>query len=225
MLCFLQSHFQHRMKSVYILDDHDIVRFGLETLISASGKFRLLGSSSNLAEGLVQIAALKPDILISDMSMDDSKGLDTVRAVVQAQGERPVLVVSMHDEMLYGEQVISLGARGYVMKESAHATVVPAALEVAEGRTWVSPSLRERLLGRLRGGGTGTQSQQGSSDAVLTQREIQVMERLGRGKNTKQIASELDLSVRTVDIYRANLKRKLGLRTAAQLIAFSLSRT
>ncbi|MES2283828.1 MAG: response regulator transcription factor [Pseudomonadota bacterium] len=213
------------MKSVYILDDHDIVRFGLETLISASGKFRLLGSSSNLAEGLVQIAALKPDILISDMSMDDSKGLDTVRAVVQAQGERPVLVVSMHDEMLYGEQVISLGARGYVMKESAHATVVPAALEVAEGRTWVSPSLRERLLGRLRGGGTGTQSQQGSSDAVLTQREIQVMERLGRGKNTKQIASELDLSVRTVDIYRANLKRKLGLRTAAQLIAFSLSRT
>lgn len=213
------------MKSVYILDDHDIVRFGLETLISASGKFRLLGSSSNLAEGLVQIAALKPDILISDMSMDDSKGLDTVRAVVQAQGGRPVLVVSMHDEMLYGEQVLSLGARGYVMKESAHATVVPAALEVAEGRTWVSPSLRERLLGRLRGGGTGTQSQQGSSDAVLTQREIQVMERLGRGKNTKQIASELDLSVRTVDIYRANLKRKLGLRTAAQLIAFSLSRT
>ena len=211
------------MKSVYILDDHDIVRFGLETLISASGKFRLLGSSSNLADGLVQIDALKPDILISDMSMDDSKGLDTVRAVVQAQGERPVLVVSMHDEMLYGEQVLSLGARGYVMKESAHATVLPAALEVAEGRTWVSPSLRERLLGRLRGG--GSPSQQGSSDAVLTQREIQVMERLGRGKNTKQIASELDLSVRTVDIYRANLKRKLGLRTAAQLIAFSLSRT
>ncbi|MES2911426.1 MAG: response regulator transcription factor [Pseudomonadota bacterium] len=213
------------MKSVYILDDHDIVRFGLETLISASGKFLLLGSSSNLADGLAQIAALKPDILISDMSMDDSKGLDTVRAVVQAQGERPVLVVSMHDEMLYGEQVLSLGARGYVMKESAHATVVPAALEIAEGRTWVSPGLRERLLGRLRGHGTGHPSQQGSSDAVLTQREIQVMERLGRGKNTKQIASELDLSVRTVDIYRANLKRKLGLRTAAQLIAFSLSRT
>lgn len=213
------------MKSVYILDDHDIVRFGLETLIAASGKFRLLGSSSNLADGLLQIAALKPDILISDMSMDDSKGLDTVRAVVQAQGERPVLVVSMHDEMLYGEQVLSLGARGYVMKESAHATVVPAALEIAEGRTWVSPILRERLLGRLRGHGAGHPSQHGSSDAVLTQREIQVMERLGRGKNTKQIASELDLSVRTVDIYRANLKRKLGLRTAAQLIAFSLSRT
>lgn len=213
------------MKSVYILDDHDIVRFGLETLISASGKFRLLGSSSNLADGMVQIAALKPDIVISDMSMDDSKGLDTVRAVVQAQGERPVLVVSMHDEMLYGEQVLSLGARGYVMKESAHATVVPAALEVAEGRTWVSPSLRERLLGRLRVGSTRVPSQQGASDAVLTQREIEVMEKLGRGKNTKQIASELDLSVRTVDIYRANLKRKLGLRTAAQLIAFSLSRT
>ncbi|MES2401481.1 MAG: response regulator transcription factor [Pseudomonadota bacterium] len=212
------------MKSVYILDDHDIVRFGLETLISASGRFLLLGSSSNLADGMVQIAALEPDIVISDMSMDDSKGLDTVKAVVQAQGQRYVLVVSMHDEMLYGEQVLSLGARGYVMKESAHATVVPATLEIAEGRTWVSPSLRERLLSRLRGG-TDLRSPQGSSDAVLTQREIQVMERLGRGKNTKQIASELDLSVRTVDIYRANLKRKLGLRTAAQLIAFSLSRT
>ncbi|MCZ8257875.1 MAG: response regulator transcription factor [Polaromonas sp.] len=211
------------MKSVYILDDHDIIRFGLETLISASPHFRLLGSSRNLADGLVQIAALKPDILISDMSMDDSKGLDTIRAVVQAQAERAVLVVSMHDEMLYGEQVLALGARGYVMKESAHATVVPAALEIAEGRTWVSPGLRERLLGRLRG--QGAKPQPDSSDAVLTQREIQVMERLGRGQNTKQIASELDLSVRTVDIYRANLKRKLGLRTGAQLIAFSLSRT
>ncbi|MES2512311.1 MAG: response regulator transcription factor [Pseudomonadota bacterium] len=212
------------MKSVYILDDHDIVRFGLETLISASGKFHLLGSSRNLADGLTQIAALQPDILISDMSMDDSKGLDTVRAVVQAQESRAVLVVSMHDEMLYGEQVLALGARGYVMKESAHATVVPAALEIAEGRTWVSPSLRERLLGRLRGGRV-SEPEPGAGEAVLTQREIQVMERLGRGKNTKQIAAELDLSVRTVDIYRANLKRKLGLRTAAQLIAFSLSRT
>ncbi|RYG10068.1 MAG: response regulator transcription factor [Burkholderiales bacterium] len=213
------------MKSVYILDDHDIVRFGLEMLISASGMFKLLGSSSNLADGLRQIAALEPDILISDLSMDDSKGLDTIRAVVQAQGPRAVLAVSMHDEMLYGEQVLALGARGYVMKEGAHANVVPAALEIAEGRTWVSPMLRERLLSRLRAGSAGVPSSSGTSGAVLTQREIQVMERLGRGKNTKQIASELDLSVRTVDIYRANLKRKLGLRTAAQLIAFSLSRT
>lgn len=215
------------MNTVYVLDDHDIVRIALEGLVRSSSSLSLVGSSSNLAQSLEDIRALCPDLVITDMSMDDSKGLDTVRAVVQAQEDRAVLVVSMHDEVLYAEQALAIGARGYLMKENAHGSVVSAALEILAGRTWLSPEVQERLVDRLRDRSPGRTASrvEGERRAPLTARELDVLERLGRGKTTKEIAYELDLSVRTVDIYRANLKRKLGLRTGAELIAYSLSRT
>ena len=213
------------LPTVFILDDHDIVRFGLATLLATSGQLRVVGSASSLGSGLEQIRRFEPDLVISDMSMVDSKGLDTVRAVVQAQSPRGVLIVSMHDEVLYGEQVLSLGARGYLMKETAYAHVLPAARHVLEGGTWVSPAMNSRLLNRLtrRAHGAGGSARTGES--ALTTREIEVLEKLGKGKTTKEIAYELTLSSRTVDIHRANIKRKLGLRSAAELMAYSLSRT
>ncbi len=213
------------MKTVFILDDHDIVRFGLQTLVSSHSELQLVGSASTLAEGLAGIARLKPDLLICDMSMDDSKGLDTVRAVVEAQGDRGILIVSMHDEVLYGEQVLALGARGYLMKESAYTHAIPAALEILNGGRWVSPRLNARLLNRLMKRGGGNASSDKPAKASLTAREIDVLEELGRGKTTKEIAFELNLSSRTVDIHRANIKRKLGLKSGVELIAFALSRT
>jgi DNA-binding NarL/FixJ family response regulator len=131
-----------------IIEDHDIVRFGLEAVVHGSPELRLAGSAASLAEGLRLIAATRPDLVISDMGTGDSHGLDTVRAVVRAQGPRPILIVSIQDEMLYGEQVIALGAKGYLMKEAAHACVLPAALHVLEGGLWVSPQLQARLLAR-----------------------------------------------------------------------------
>lgn len=214
------------MNSVLIIDDHDIVRFGLETLIASCPELELVGSVSTLKEGLSRIAELKPLLVISDMSLEDSKGLDTVRAVVHAQEPRSSLIVSMHDEMLYGEQVLALGAQGYVMKEHAHALVVPAALAVLSGQTWVSQKLNTKLLNRLMKR-TRRENARPDTDgaATLTMRELQVLELLGSGKTTKEIAFELDLSARTVDIHRANIKRKLGLKSGTELIAFALSRT
>ncbi|RZJ03190.1 MAG: response regulator transcription factor [Rubrivivax sp.] len=214
-----------QLPSVFILDDHDIVRFGLATLLSTSGELRVVGSASSLASGLDQIRRLEPDLVISDMSMEDSKGLDTVRAVVQAQAPRSVLIVSMHDEVLYGEQVLSLGARGYLMKETAYAHVLPAAHHVLAGGTWVSPAMNSRLLNRLTRRTQGPRAAARTGEFALTTREIEVLEKLGKGKTTKEIAYELELSSRTVDIHRANIKRKLGLRSAAELMAYSLSRT
>lgn len=210
-----------RPRSVLIVDDHDIVRFGLETLVLGCRDLRLAGSADTLAAGLRLVQATRPDLVITDMGTRDSSGLDTVRTMVAAQSPRPVLVVSIHDEMLYGEQVIALGAKGYLMKESAHASVIPAALSVLAGGTWVSPRLSARLVSRaLRvshglGGGTSAQT--------LSTREFEVLELLKRGKTTKEIATAMKVSVRTVDIHRARLKRKLGLRTGAELIAFASS--
>jgi DNA-binding NarL/FixJ family response regulator len=210
-------------KSVFILDDHDIVRYGLEMLVTSCPQLRLVGSAPTLAEGVVRIADLAPDLVITDISMDDSKGLDTVRAVVDAQQGRAVLVVSMHDEVLFGEQVMALGARGYLMKESAHAHCIPAALQILAGGNWVSPALNARVLDRLsrRSGGPG--GGKPAARDVLSVRELEVLVKLGAGKTTKEIAADLGLSVRTVDIHRSNIKRKLGLKTGAELIAFSVT--
>jgi len=210
-------------RTVLVIDDHDIVRFGLEMLVHGCPQLRLVGSAATLAEGLRLIATLKPDLVISDMSIGDSTGLDTVRAVVSTQAPRPVLIVSIHDEMLYGEQAIALGARGYQMKENAHASVIPAALTVLEGGTWISPRLNARLVNRLLKLQRSPTPSPGSTGS-LSLREFEVLELLKSGKSTKEIASLLQVSVRTVDIHRARIKRKLGLRTGAELIAFASRR-
>lgn len=208
------------LPTVLIVDDHDIVRVGLESLVLASGSLRLIGSAATLAEALQRIARDRPDLVITDMALPDSKGLGTVRAVVEAQHGRRTLVVSMQDELLYGEQVLALGADGYLMKETAHAHAVPAAEAVLAGEQWVSPALKGRLLDRYlrrnrHSPGTGVES--------LSQRELEVLQALKGGKTTKEIAAELEISARTVDLHRASIKKKLRLRTGAELVAFAVS--
>jgi DNA-binding NarL/FixJ family response regulator len=205
--------------TILVIDDHDIVRFGLETLLQSCQDFQLVGSAGTLAEGLALIDRLKPDLVISDLALPDASGLDTVRAVVAAQGPRGTLFVSMLDETLYGEQVLALGAGGYLMKESAQASVLAAAQAVLAGETWVSPRLQARLVNKLL---RRSRHQPAEADAAsLTVRELEVLELLKTGRTTKEIATALDLGVRTVDLHRANIKRKLGLRTGAELIAFA----
>jgi DNA-binding NarL/FixJ family response regulator len=214
-----------RPASVVVIDDHDIVRFGLETLIRQCPELRLAGSAPSLREGLALVARHQPDLVITDMGTADSSGLETVRAVVAAQLPRATLVVSMQEELLYGEQVLALGARGYLMKESAHAMVIPASLAVLHGGTWVSPRLNAKLLHRfLQRARPAPIELAHEGEMELTPREIEVLQLLKSGRTTKEIASALDLSTRTVDIHRANMKRKLRLRTGAELIAYASSR-
>lgn len=211
--------------TVVVIDDHDIVRIGLQTLVDACPDLRFAGSAGSLREGLELIAAQQPGLVITDMGTKDSSGLQTVRAVVAAQGSRATIVVSMQDELLYGEQVLALGARAYLMKESAHAMVIPAALTVLNGGTWVSPRLNARLpsrfLHRARPAPVENTAPHGME---LTLREIEVLQLLKSGRTTKEIAAALELSARTVDIHRANIKRKLHLRSGAELIAYASSR-
>lgn len=203
--------------SVAVIDSQDIVRFGLETLVLGCPGLRLVGSAASLAGGLRLIREHRPDLVITDMTLRDSSGLDTVRAVLAAQEDGHVLVLTMHDELLYGEQVLALGAGGYIMKDSPQANVIAAALAVVEGLRWTSPALSAHIV-RHAVQKRGTPEQ---PEAGLTLRELEVLEQLKRGKSTKQIAAALHISPRTVDLYRARIKKKLGLRTGAELIAFA----
>lgn len=209
--------------SVMVVDDHDIVRFGMETLVRACSGLRWARAAASLAEALELIATQRPDVVICDMGIGDSSGLDTVRALVAAQAPRPLLVMSVHDEMLYGEQAIALGARGYVMKENAYAQVIPAVQAVLAGRIWAAPRLNARLVSRaVRAARTAPAFPNDAQS--LSERELKILELLKSGRSTKGIATAMDVSVRSVDSYRARIKRKLGLRTGAELIAFASSR-
>jgi DNA-binding NarL/FixJ family response regulator len=213
------------MHSVLIIDDHDIVRLGLETLLLREPQLRLVGSAGNLRDGLALVSRLQPDLVISDMGLGDSAGLDTVRALAQAQEGRHLLIVTMQDEMLYGEQALTLGADGYLGKESVQDHLRGAVLTVLQGGTWVSARLNARLVHRhLRRNAVLRRQAPEDSILSLSARELQVLELLRAGRTTKQIATTLHLSVRTVDVHRASIKKKLGLRSAAEVIAFASSR-
>ena len=213
------------MHTIFIIDDHDIVRFGLSALLSAWPDLKLVGEAANLQSGLLGIAQHQPDLVISDLSMDDSKGLDTVRSVVAAQGGRAVLIISMHDELIYAEQVVALGARGYLMKEHALQFALGAVLAVLDGQMWVSAAVSAQMLNRLKPRPTANTSIAANvSNAKLSTRELDVLEKLSQGKTTKEAAFELNISARTVDIHRASLKKKLGLKSGAELISWAASK-
>ena len=213
------------MHSVLILDDHDIVRLGLEALLSREPDLRIVGSVDCLRKGIEEIARLRPDLVISDMGLGDSSGLQTVRALAQAQAPRPLLVVTMQDEILYAEKALALGAAGFLMKDCVADHLVIAARSVLEGGTWIHARLRAVLVNRhLRRNAAARREAEGRAEATLSLRELQVLDLLREGRTTKEIAAQLHLSHRTVDIHRANLKKKLGLRSGAELIAFASSR-
>lgn len=212
-------------KNILLIDDHEIIRFGLQTLIDKSGTCRVVDSQGSLATGVVAIKRLAPDLVVCDMSMDDSKGLNTVREVVKAQSPRPVLLLSMHDEMIYAEQTLALGAKGYLMKENAHELLMQAINTILAGNVWVSADVNTYLLNRLT---PRDRSLNATRPAVevsrLSQRELEVLEKIGAARTTKQIAHDLNLSPRTVDVHRANIKKKLDLKTSIEIVAFAVTR-
>jgi DNA-binding NarL/FixJ family response regulator len=201
------------MHSVLIIDDHDIVRLGLEVLLQRLPQVRLVGSAGTLREALAAIERLRPDLVISDMGLGDASGLDTVQALARAQGTRGLLIVTMQDEMLYGEQALAAGAGGYMMKDAVQAHLTEAVQTLLAGDTWTSPQLQARMVNRyLRRNHAARR--QADPESALSARELQVLELLRTGRTTKEIAGALELSARTVDIHRANLKKKLGCAAA-----------
>jgi DNA-binding NarL/FixJ family response regulator len=204
--------------TVLVIDSSDSVRARLERRVLDCPQLRLVGSAATLVEGLQLIRHHHPDLVVTEMGLVDSRGLDTVRAVLVAQGPRSTLVVSMSDELLYGPQVLALGADGYLMKGEQESELISAALTALQGKRWTSVALGSQIVKRVVRRRTDPLD---TATASLTVRELEVLEQLKMGKSTKQIAAALSISPRTVDLYRAKIKKKLRLRTGAELIAFA----
>jgi DNA-binding NarL/FixJ family response regulator len=201
-----------------VVDDHPLYRHGVSMLIGQELRMECAGEAGDIAEALALLATSRPRLAIVDISLQDQSGLDLVRAIKAEYPETSVLIVSMHEENLYGERALKAGARGYVMKHENPAILVAAVREVLEGRIAVSEALRDRMLEGIVGGGKS------DADPVarLSDRELEVFTLIGKGCGAAEIAERLALSVKTVNAYRDHIKDKLGLASAADLRKFAV---
>lgn len=198
-----------------IVDDHPIVRQGLAQLIDRQADLQVAGESDDAEEAIALIRSESFDAAIIDLSLPGVSGIELIRQIQAEAPFMPVLVLSMHDEQFYAERALRAGARGYIMKEVATERVVEAVRKVLRGEIYVSREVADRLLSKIV---SGDGSPIGSPVERLSDRELEVFQLLGKGYGTRQVAEMLHLSIKTVESYRANIKDKLQLKNAAELV-------
>ena len=202
-------------QKVLIVDDHPLLRDGLAKVINQQADLVVCGEAANGPGGLAAVAKCRPDVAIVDLSLDDGNGLDLIKDLQARQPKLPILVLSMHQENLYAERAVRAGARGYVMKREPVAKVLVALRKVLAGHMALSEEMVRRMLGTPPAG-EGAPS--AAPAEILSDRELEVFRLLGEGCGTRQIATRLHVSTSTVETHRANIKHKLKLQTATELI-------
>jgi DNA-binding NarL/FixJ family response regulator len=206
-------------KRLLIVDDHPMMRNGLAQLVDNEGDLKVGAEADNAGQAINAVAKQKFDLALVDISLPDKSGLELIKDLRALQSELPILVVSMHDEMLYAERVLRAGARGYIMKQEGGQKFLEAIRRVLAGQVYVSEKMSARILENLSGHSTG---QAGSPVRQLSDREFEVFQLIGQGVSTSEIASRLRLSVKTVEVHRLNIKQKLNLSTANDLVRYAL---
>jgi DNA-binding NarL/FixJ family response regulator len=203
---------------ILLVDDHAVVRFGIAQLINRQNDMAVCGEEEDASRALNAITTLKPDLVIADISLKDSSGLELMRNIKAQYPGLPVLVVSVHDESIYAEIAFRAGALGYLMKQEALEKILTAIRRVLTGAIYVSDALAAKMLQQqVRGQTQVTESPVKS----LSDRELEVFKMIGQWKKTKEIADELHLSVKTIEYYREQIKRKLNLKNAAELTHYA----
>ncbi len=200
---------------VFLVDDHPLVREWLTQLIQRENDLTVCGEAEDAHEALDKIEQCGPDIVIADISLKTTHGLELVKDLQSRHPKLPVLVLSMHDESLYAERVLRAGAKGYITKQEATKKILHAIRQVLDGQVYVSESMATRMVHKLV---QGRQEAHSSSIERLTDRELEVFQLIGRGQGTRRIAEELHLGIKTVESYRARIKDKLKLTDGTQLL-------
>src|SRR5947208_3516452 len=206
-------------KRIVIVDDHPLFRKGLEDLIHSDDSFAVCGEASTASEAMEVIRRLDPDLAIVDLSLPGANGIELIKNIRAEFPKLPILVLSMHDESLYALRALRAGAEGYVMKHEAMANVIQAIHEVFNGRPYLSPAMAAQVITKFAHRGS-----QSEADAVerLSDRELEILELIGKGNEVRQIAKLLHLSPKTVETHRAHIKEKLNLQNARQVARFAV---
>jgi DNA-binding NarL/FixJ family response regulator len=207
-----------KKKQILIVDDHPMMRQGLGQLITAESDLAICGEANNAEIALDLINTVKPDLVLVDISLPGKNGLELIKDFQALQPGLAVLVISMHDESLFAERVLRAGGRGYIMKQEGGKKLMQAIRQVLEGKIYVSEKMSSNILETFSGRRAGAES---SPLEKLTDREFEIFQLISQGKSTRDIAEKLHLSVKTVDVHRANVKAKLKLTSASDLVRFA----
>jgi DNA-binding NarL/FixJ family response regulator len=207
-----------RKSKVFIVDDHAMVREWLATLINQQSDLKVCGEASNAAEALKLMGSVKPHLAIVDVSMEGGSGIElikNIKTICPVLPEVAVIVLSMHDEMLYCERALRAGARGYVMKREATKNVLQAIRCVLKGEMYLSNKMAKFMAEKFVEGKSPALA---SPVELLSDRELEVFHLLGRGLSTRQIAEEMRVGFKTVQSFNARIKQKLKLTKASELL-------
>lgn len=199
--------------SILLVDDHPLVRDGLRSRLETIARFKVVAEAANADEALYHAANLPIDLVLMDINLQGMNGIELTGRFHSLYPEIAVLMLSMHDKAEYVMQAIQSGARGYVLKDAPAMDIITAIDVVMSGGIYYSEGLSKQLARPL------------TPSLLLTPREREVLQRIANGKSNKHIARELDLSVRTIETHRLNIKRKLGIEGQADLIRFALEQS
>lgn len=207
---------ERKKARVLIVDDHPVLRQGIGQMINGESDLTVCGEADNAGDALVAVEKLQPDLVVVDISLRDTSGLDLIKDIRHRYATLPVLVLSAHSESTYAERALRAGAKGYVMKDSPVECLIEAVRKVLGGEIYTSEKLTSTLLHKVFASGSETAST--SLVDLLTDREFEVFQLIGKGLGTRQIAENLHLSVKTIETHRAHIKEKLQLKSAFELI-------
>ncbi|HXX40930.1 MAG TPA: response regulator transcription factor [Chthoniobacterales bacterium] len=204
-------------KRIVLVDDHPLFCKGLEELLASDGGFVVCGEAANAAAAMDAIRRLAPDLAIVDLSLPGANGIELIKNIRAEFAKLPVLVLSMHDESLYAVRALRAGANGYVMKQEALENVTIAIGEVLAGRPYLSRDMSAKLITNV---ASGISEEEPTSR--LSDRELEILELIGKGRDVREIAKALHVSVKTVETHRAHIKEKLNLANARQVARFAI---
>jgi DNA-binding NarL/FixJ family response regulator len=213
------KHAQQNKKRVLLVDDHPVLRKGLVRLIDSKGQFVVCGEASTAADAMALIRELEPDLVIADIGLPGMSGIELTKTIRAEFHQLPVLILSMHEEALYATRALRAGAMGYIVKQDAIDNIAAAIREALNGRRYLSPVIAAQLQ---HNGPDGLTPSTDDPVSLLTDREFEIFELIGKGHEVREISDALGVSPKTVETHRTNIKEKLKLKNARQVARLAM---
>lgn len=204
--------------SVLLADDHQVVRDGLKTLLEAQGDIRVVGAAADGVEAVAAAAQLKPDVVVMDISMPDMNGVEAARRIHAARAETRIVMLSMHSDAEHVYRALEAGATGYLLKNSAGSELVAAVRAVHAGRRYLTEKINELVIAGYLG-----EKRAASPLESLSKRERDILQHIVDGRNNRETAELLHISVKTVETYRSRMLQKLGIKNVTELVKFAIT--